>query len=159
MKPDAGDKAQPVRSNLIVRRRRLLRWLPRPVRSERAQALAEFAMILPVFFLLLFSLVDFGRAFYTWLVLTNSAREGARVGAVQGDATAITTRVNDTSSTLNATDLTIALTNVQGPRGSTVTVDLNYNFSYVTPIGAIVAMFGQSLSTPAISASSSMRLE
>lgn len=140
-------------------RRRLLRWLPRLGRGERAQALAEFAMILPVFFLLLFSLVDFGRAFYTWLVLTNAAREGARVGAVQGDAASITTRVNETASTLNATDMTIALTNVQGIRGTTVIVDLTYNFSYVTPIGAIAGLFGTSLSTPAISASSSMRLE
>ncbi len=157
MKLDRGQRLPDVDGP--VRRRRLLRWLPRLGRGERAQALAEFAMILPVFFLLLFSLVDFGRAFYTWLVLTNAAREGARVGAVQGDAATITTRVSDSASTLNAADMTIALTNVQGIRGTTVTVDLTYNFSYVTPIGAIAGLFGTSLSTPAISASSSMRLE
>lgn len=142
-----------------VRRSRFPRLRPRLGRSERGQALAEFAMILPVFFLLLFSLVDFGRAFYTWLVLTNAAREGARVGAVQGNAAAINTRVQESTSTLNATSLTTALTNVQGARGTTVTVALNYNFRYVTPIGAIAGMFGRTLRTPVITASSSMRLE
>lgn len=135
------------------------RLRPRLGRSERGQALAEFAMILPVFFLLLFSLVDFGRAFYTWLVLTNGAREGARVGAVQGDAAAITARVNESTSTLQPTALTTTLTNVRGARGTTVTVALRYNFQYVTPIGAIAGMLGSTLRTPVITASSSMRLE
>ena len=141
------------------RRVRGPRLRPRLGRGERGQALAEFAMILPVFFLLLFSLVDFGRAFYTWLVLTNAAREGARVGAVQGDAVAITTRVNESTSTLNATGLSTTLTNVRGARGTTVTVALSYNFRYVTPIGAIAGIFGHTLQTPIIKASSSMRLE
>ena len=138
---------------------RITRGLPRLNRGERGQALAEFAMILPVFFLLLFCLVDFGRAFYSWLVLTNAAREGARVGAIQGDATEISTRVSETTSTLAATALTVDLTNVQGSRGSAVTVSLSYDFSYVTPIGAIAGLFGTALSEPTITASSSMRLE
>ena len=53
--------------------------------TETGQSLVEFAMVLPLFLVLLFGLVDFGRAFYSWMVITNGAREGARAGAVQKD--------------------------------------------------------------------------
>ncbi|NUQ56510.1 MAG: pilus assembly protein, partial [Dehalococcoidia bacterium] len=48
-------------------------------RTDAGQALVEFALVLPVMLMMLFALVDFGRGFYTWLVVTNAAREGARV--------------------------------------------------------------------------------
>ena len=53
--------------------------------TEAGQSLVEFTMILPLFLVLLFGMVDFGRAFYTWLLVTNAAREGARIAAVQSD--------------------------------------------------------------------------
>lgn len=48
------------------------------------QALVEFALIAPLFFLLLFSLIEFGRAVYTIQMLNNAAREGARYAIVSG---------------------------------------------------------------------------
>jgi Flp pilus assembly protein TadG len=128
--------------------------------TERGQALVETAMVLPIILLLLFGLIDFGRAFYTWIVLTNSAREGARVGAVQGTSGQITSRINQTASSLESSKMTIKLTNVQGPRGQAVDVALEYRFQYVTPMGAIMSLMGGSaLSNPTIKASASMRLE
>lgn len=50
------------------------RWL-----SRRGQSLVEMAMVLPVLTLLTFGLVDFGRAYYFQVSITNAAREGARV--------------------------------------------------------------------------------
>ena len=58
--------------------RRLPKWFRE---SERGQSLVEFTMILPILLILLFALVDFGRAFYTWMLVTNAAREGARQDA------------------------------------------------------------------------------
>ncbi len=109
--------------------------------------------------ILMFGIVDFGRAFHTWLTVTNAAREGARVGATQVPAATITTRISDAMGPLGTTRLTTTLGNVQGPRGQAVTVDLTYNFSFATPIGPLVSLIGGSLSTPAITAHSSMRLE
>ena len=43
----------------------------------KAQALIEFALLLPVLLLLLMGAIDFGRLFYVKIVLTNAAREGA----------------------------------------------------------------------------------
>src|SRR5262249_59522536 len=56
-------------------------------RSERGQALLETAIILPIVLLVSVSIFEFGRAYQTWQVLTNAAREGARV-AVLPDSTA-----------------------------------------------------------------------
>jgi Flp pilus assembly protein TadG len=42
-----------------------------------AQALMEGALILPILLVLILAAVDFGRLYYTKIVLTNAAREGA----------------------------------------------------------------------------------
>jgi hypothetical protein len=49
-------------------------------RSRRGQSLVEMAMVLPVLAFLTFGLLDFGRAYYYQVSITNAAREGARVG-------------------------------------------------------------------------------
>ena len=58
---------------------------PRPSRRRgRGQAMVEFALIAPIFFLLLFSIIEFGRAVYYIQMLNNAAREGARYAIVHG---------------------------------------------------------------------------
>lgn len=49
---------------------------------ERGQALVEFALIFPVFILLLFGILDLGRAIYAYNTVADAAREGARVAIV-----------------------------------------------------------------------------
>lgn len=131
-----------------------------PGGRERAQTLVEFALILPIMLLLLFALVDFGRGFYTWLIVTNGAREGARVGATQQDYNAIMARIESATSTLDRSRMTVTLTNVQGPRGEPITVDIRYDFNFVTPIGGIMNIVsGGTLSDITIRGYASMRLE
>jgi Flp pilus assembly protein TadG len=45
-------------------------------KRKKGQALVEFALTLPLLLLLVFGVLDFGRAFKTKIVLTNAAREG-----------------------------------------------------------------------------------
>jgi Flp pilus assembly protein TadG len=59
----------------------------------RGQALVEFAVIIPVFMLLLFGLLDFGRVIFAQQTITQDAREGARAGLVA----ALDTTVNNSS--------------------------------------------------------------
>ncbi len=47
------------------------------------QALVEFALVFPIFFLILMGLIDGGRLVYTDTTLSQAAREAARVGAVE----------------------------------------------------------------------------
>jgi Flp pilus assembly protein TadG len=51
-------------------------------RSEEGVALVEFALILPVLALLLFGMLDFGKAFNYWIDETHLANEGARWAVV-----------------------------------------------------------------------------
>jgi Flp pilus assembly protein TadG len=54
----------------------------RTARDRKGQAVVEFALVLPVFLLLVFGAIEFGRAYYDLHLLTNAAREGARVGSL-----------------------------------------------------------------------------
>jgi PKD repeat protein len=49
--------------------------------GAEAQALAEFALVLPILILLMLIAVDFGRLFFTYIQVNNAAREGAAYGA------------------------------------------------------------------------------
>ncbi|HQF02856.1 MAG TPA: TadE/TadG family type IV pilus assembly protein [Phycicoccus sp.] len=55
---------------------------------ERGAAAVEFALILPILLVLIGGIVDFGRAFFAQVVITNAAREGARAAVVGADASA-----------------------------------------------------------------------
>lgn len=52
-------------------------------RGMRGQALVEFALALPIVFLIIFGLIDMGLFVYGHSTLSQAAREGARVGAVE----------------------------------------------------------------------------
>src|SRR5262252_1760192 len=54
----------------------------RRLKSERGTALIETAMTLPLLLLVSVGIFEFGRAFQTWQVLTNAAREGARLAVM-----------------------------------------------------------------------------
>src|SRR6185436_5650583 len=51
-------------------------------RGERAQALYEFALVLPLFLLLMFGLIDFSRMLFSYVSIANGARELARSASV-----------------------------------------------------------------------------
>ena len=52
----------------------------RGLRAERGAVAVEFAVLLPVFLLLVFGIMDFGHAFYMKQMVSNASREGARYG-------------------------------------------------------------------------------
>jgi len=56
----------------------------RRLKSERGTAILETALTLPLLLLVSVSIFEFGRAYQTWQVLTNAAREGARVAILPG---------------------------------------------------------------------------
>ena len=54
--------------------------------DQRGAALIETAITIPIILLIAVGIFEFGRAYQTWQVLTNAAREGARV-AILADKT------------------------------------------------------------------------
>ncbi len=59
----------------MVRIRRFLR-------SQRSQALVEFAVVSPVFLLIVFSAVDISRLLYAYTAISSAARDGARTASL-----------------------------------------------------------------------------
>ena len=59
--------------------------LRRLIGSERSQSMVEFVLVVPIFLVLVFGIIDFGRAFYTVHDLAAATREGARYAAVLDD--------------------------------------------------------------------------
>jgi hypothetical protein len=56
-------------------------------RKRRGAAVVEFALVLPIFFLMVFAMIEFGRMVMVRQVLTNASREGARIGVLDGATT------------------------------------------------------------------------
>jgi Flp pilus assembly protein TadG len=68
----------------------------RRMMNERGAALLEAAITIPIILLISVGIFEFGRAFQTWQVLTNAAREGARIAVITGTTDEqIRTRVRD----------------------------------------------------------------
>lgn len=77
---------------------KLLKLRRRP--HGRGQTLVEFALILPIFILVLVGIFDFGRAIYAYNTLSNAAREAVRVGIVNQNCNVIGTEASDRASSL-----------------------------------------------------------
>jgi hypothetical protein len=53
-------------------------------RNRRGAAVVEFAVVAPVFFLLVFGMIEYGRMVMVQQILTNASREGARLAVLDG---------------------------------------------------------------------------
>ncbi len=139
----------------------LKRTMKRRGDREKGQSMAEFAIVVPIFLLLLFAIVDFGMGFHAYITVTNSAREGARVGAIGANAATIETRVRDTADSLNQANLSVTVANAQGAPGESVVVDASYQYDFLTPLAGIVQFISGGAIGPTLTLSSSadMRLE
>ena len=141
--------------------------MPRLIRArrkngEKGQALVEFTLLLPIFLLLLFAIIDFGMGFYSWITVTNAAREGARLGVVMATAQEIEDRVYQTADLPNeSTQMTVTVTNAQGQPGESVVVKVDYDYDLITPLAGIVSFVSGDVIGPTLTFSSTaeMRLE
>ena len=57
---------------------------------RRGQSMVEFALVLPIFMLVLSGILDFGFALYSRMSVISAAREGARAAIMVPDNTTIT---------------------------------------------------------------------
>jgi Flp pilus assembly protein TadG len=60
-------------------------------RRRRGQALVEFALVFPIFMLVLAGILDFGFMLYSRMGIINAAREGARASIMVSDYTTVPT--------------------------------------------------------------------
>jgi Flp pilus assembly protein TadG len=130
--------------------------------GEKGQALVEFTLLVPIFLILIFAIVDFGMGFYSWMSVTNGAREGARLGAVLAPQEEIEARVYETVDLADEdTKMTVTVTNAQGAPGESVVVQVDYDYDLVTPLAGLIDFLSGNALGPTINFSSTaeMRLE
>ena len=119
---------------------------------QRAQALVEFALLLPLLLLLVLVAVDAGRLFFTDIALTDAAREGAAYGAGNpADTSGITAHAQEEANVQAQTGehpiaVTVACADPSGAPlpcadtpggngpGNTITVAVSEPFSFLTPL-------------------------
>lgn len=110
---------------------------------DRGAAAVEFALMLPLLLLLVFGIIDFGRALNAQVTITQAAREGARLAALNQPN--VVTRTQAAATGLSNVNVTV-LTSCPAGSGPAANADVqvSYNFTFITPIGAIAALFGYS---------------
>jgi Flp pilus assembly protein TadG len=72
-------------------------------RGERGAALVEFALILVLFFVLIFGMIEFGSDYNNYIAVRNGTREGARLGIVNDLNNAPACKINGATVTPPAT--------------------------------------------------------
>ena len=129
---------------------RRLRRSVRRLGGDQGTALLEMALTLPLLLFVAVAIFEFGRAFQTWEVLTNAAREGARV-AVLPDPTAGVAedrvlQYMQAGQLTAATSATIAVNrsaslDVAGRTVSASQVSIDYPFSFIVlqPVARLIA--------------------
>jgi hypothetical protein len=141
--------------------------LSRRLDSEDGAQLVEFAIVLPLLLLVVLSIAEFGFIFQRFEVLTNAAREGARMAVLPGYSnTDIENRVvayataggvpDFTVDNVEITDQTVPL--AVGPGMPCKRVEITFTHSYMF-MGGIGSLFGQTYSTVPLRAVAEMRVE
>jgi Flp pilus assembly protein TadG len=142
----------------------------RLIGNERGTALLETAVTLPLLLLVSVGIFEFGRAYQTWQVLTNAAREGARIAVLPNPAAgSVEARVLSylqAGQIAHSADATIAVNrNVTVAVGagtataSKVTVSYPFEFIVLQPVARLLVS-GSTLGAPlTLTASSEMRNE
>jgi Flp pilus assembly protein TadG len=128
--------------------------------SERGAELIEFALVVPMLLFILLGIADFGFMFQRYEVLTNAAREGARIAVLPGYNTAdVKSRVcsymlsgglpavgcpNPSNPVINVTSPTVAVAG--GAALQATQVQVTYTHSYMF-VGGIAGLLNGSFST------------
>lgn len=100
--------------------------------SFHGQALVEFAIIGMILATMTFGVIEFGRAYYASVAVTNAARDGARVAMDPSKSTAdIVTAAEESAGSI---ELTSVIVDSSGAVGDTATVTASYDFTSTLPM-------------------------
>ena len=117
------------------------------MRGEKGAAQLEAAITVPIILLISVGIFEFGRAYQTWQVLTNAAREGARMAVISGTTDAdITTRVRNYMQAGQLSNYGTATVTIQrgialtgADTASSIQIDYPFQFMVLNPVVRLVA--------------------
>lgn len=112
------------------------------MKSEKGQALVEFALSVTALMFLFLGIIDFGRVFFVYLTMDNAGRETARavsVGKLKTDTEIQTYAVNsfnNNTGPLNISPLSASGVTPGGSRssGQQFELEISYNVTFLTPL-------------------------
>ena len=112
------------------------------IRNERGQTMVEFAMVLPILLVVVFSVIQFGILYNHYITLTDATRVGARKGAVSRTApNPIALAVAATRAAapgLKPAKLGVTATATAWAPGADITVEATYPYD-IDVLGIVVA--------------------
>ncbi|MDX6438555.1 MAG: hypothetical protein QOF45_1138 [Gaiellaceae bacterium] len=112
------------------------------IRGDRGQTMVEFALVLPILCVVLFSIIQFGLLYNNYITLTDATRVGARKGAVSrqaaNPAALAEAATRSSADGLKPADLIVTVTATAWAPGADITVDATYPYD-VSVLGVVVA--------------------
>lgn len=115
--------------------------------GHRGQSLVEFALVAPIFFLLLIGLFDAGYAIYSYNTVANAAREAVRVAIVNPAPDDVEAEARRAAVSLGASRVTVD----QVPcneLGCSYSVTVTYDYEPATPL--IGRLFNPTIASTAV---------
>ena len=124
-------------------------------RSEKGQAMVEFALVLPLLLALLCGIIDFGWLYYHQITLNNAAREGARYAVIHYDPAEDWKDAAESRMISSMAGVSSAVAIVSDPVGQQITASVTATPRILTGITSTI--LGQP--TMELHAACTMRLE
>jgi Flp pilus assembly protein TadG len=125
-------------------------------RNRRAAAAVEFAIVAPVFFMLIFGMIEYGRMVMVQQVITNASREGARLAVLDGaNYEEIKSRVNDYLDSASIDGVNAQVTVEPDPPmnagfGEPITVSVSIAFTKVSWLPSPMYLGGKTLTATTV---------
>jgi Flp pilus assembly protein TadG len=119
----------------------------------------EFAVVAPVFFLMILGMIEIGRAIMVQQIITNASREGARLAVLPGSTVAdVNTRVQEILTASTITGATVQILDEQGAvtnpetaqYGDVINVTITVPFSDVSWLPTSKYLSGKTLSASTV---------
>ncbi len=107
-------------------------------------AAVEFALVLPILLLLVFGIIDFGRAYHAQVTLTHGAREGVRVVAFGGTQADVQARLDAGALTPGALG-PVSISSVVTCGTGDAELVLVEKFNFITPLPGLASFYGGSI--------------
>ena len=131
----------------------------------------EAALTLPLLLLVCVGIIEFGRLYQTWQVMTNAAREGARIAVLPSQVNGgVDARVReylqmgglkfDNTVVVSVTPVNVSVGGAVAASGSRVTVAYPFTFMALQPVARLIVAGPQNTGAPiTLTSSATMRNE
>lgn len=123
-------------------------------KNRRGAAVVEFALVAPIFFLLIFGMIEYGRLIMVQQILTNASREGARQAVLDGSTSSgVQSTVNTYLQNASVNGATVTVTPADlstAAFGAPVTVEVKVTFNSVSWLPAPMFLSGRQMTAKSV---------